>query len=104
MMMGKSWMRRVFSLLLLNHSAAHLFREPSTSQLPFSASDHHEVMKRVAIVGGGPSGISTLLAFITGLPEETRQEWQIVVFEKRDDIGGIWCERHIICLDGLVQS
>jgi len=42
------------------------------------------------IVGGGPSGVSTLKAFITGLPEETRQGWEFVIFEKRNDVGGIW--------------
>ena len=58
--------------------------------MPLSASNDYEVSKRIAIVGAGASGISTLKAFITGLPEETRQGWEIVLFEKRDDIGGIW--------------
>src|SRR5882762_8137320 len=87
-MIGKSWVRWVFSLLLSNLSAAQLFRD--SSQLPFPAPDHHEVTKRIAIVGAGSSGLSTLRTFVADLPEETRQGWQIVIFEKRNDIGGIW--------------
>src|SRR5258707_4040864 len=87
-----SWVRWAPLFLLFNRAAAHLL----SSQVPLSDSDHHEIAKRVAIVGAGPSGISALKAFITGLPEEARRTWQIVVFEKRDDIGGIWYDSSII--------
>ena len=76
--------------MFLTHSATQLFRD--SSQMTLSNSDHNTITKRIVIVGAGPSGVSTLHAFLTGLPEETRKTWQIVVFEKRDDVGGIWYE------------
>ena len=46
--------------------------------------------KRVAIVGGGTSGIVMLKTLIDDLPKDVTRTWEIVLFEQRDDIGGIW--------------
>jgi FAD-NAD(P)-binding len=75
----------------ISHSGSDNTHDPSKVSL--SGSDHNEVTKRIAIIGAGPSGISALQAFITNLPDETRRMWQIVLFEKRNDVGGIWYEK-----------
>ena len=46
--------------------------------------------KRIAIVGGGTSGIVMLKTLIDDLPKDVTRTWEIVLFERRDDIGGIW--------------
>ncbi|KZV77786.1 hypothetical protein EXIGLDRAFT_847974, partial [Exidia glandulosa HHB12029] len=45
--------------------------------------------KRVAIVGMGAGGISSLKA-LAALPEQMRAGWEIVAFEKREAVGGLW--------------
>ena len=44
---------------------------------------------RVAIIGGGPSAISTLIAFVKA-QDEGEQIPEIVCFEKQNSIGGQW--------------
>ncbi|TFY66911.1 hypothetical protein EVG20_g4167 [Dentipellis fragilis] len=46
--------------------------------------------KRIAIVGAGTAGISTLKTLLVDLPEEARRDWEVVLFEQRRDVGGIW--------------
>jgi cation diffusion facilitator CzcD-associated flavoprotein CzcO len=46
--------------------------------------------KRIAIVGGGTSGIVMLKTLIDDLPKDVTRTWEIVLFEQRDDVGGIW--------------
>ena len=45
--------------------------------------------KSIAIIGAGSSGLSSLKTFID-VSESTGQNWEIVVFERREDVGGIW--------------
>ena len=45
--------------------------------------------KSIAIIGAGTAGLSTLKT-ILDIPEETRADWNIVIFEKRWDVGGAW--------------
>ncbi|PFH50860.1 hypothetical protein AMATHDRAFT_192475 [Amanita thiersii Skay4041] len=45
--------------------------------------------KSIAIVGAGVAGLS-MLKTLLDLPEQQRTTWDIVVFEERANIGGIW--------------
>ncbi|KAI6149288.1 hypothetical protein BKA82DRAFT_1006115 [Pisolithus tinctorius] len=48
-----------------------------------------DVSKSVVIVGAGSAGLA-MLKTLLDLPVETRAEWNIVLYEQRRDIGGIW--------------
>ncbi|KAF8835802.1 FAD/NAD(P)-binding domain-containing protein [Paxillus ammoniavirescens] len=45
--------------------------------------------KSVAIVGAGSAGLAMLKALLD-LPEELGGDWEIILYEQRRDIGGIW--------------
>lgn len=46
--------------------------------------------KRIAIVGGGTAGLTMLKTLSADLPSEVTKDWDIVLFEQREDIGGVW--------------
>ncbi|KAI0291234.1 hypothetical protein B0F90DRAFT_1824041 [Multifurca ochricompacta] len=46
--------------------------------------------KRIVIIGGGTAGIVTLKTLIADLPKNVTSNWEIVLLEQRDNIGGIW--------------
>ncbi|KAI0031621.1 hypothetical protein K488DRAFT_30306, partial [Vararia minispora EC-137] len=46
--------------------------------------------KRIAIIGAGTAGVATLKTFLVDIPEEARQGWEVVVFEQRYGVGGVW--------------
>ena len=46
--------------------------------------------KRIAIVGGGTSGIVMLKTLVEDLPKDVTRTWEIVLFEQRNEVGGIW--------------
>ena len=46
--------------------------------------------KRIAIVGGGTSGIVMLKTLVEDLPKDVTRSWEIVLFEQRNEVGGIW--------------
>jgi hypothetical protein len=48
-----------------------------------------ERMKRVCIIGAGPSGLSVLHAF-NKIPQEQREQIELVCFEKAEAVGGQW--------------
>ncbi|KAI6149290.1 hypothetical protein BKA82DRAFT_1006120 [Pisolithus tinctorius] len=48
-----------------------------------------DVSKSVAIIGAGSAGLA-MLKTLLDLPVETRSEWDIVLYERRRDVGGIW--------------
>jgi cation diffusion facilitator CzcD-associated flavoprotein CzcO len=75
-----NWFRLALSLLQ--------FQVP----LPFSSVSLTADVpdKRIAIVGGGRAGIVMLKTLIDDLPKDITQTWEIVLFEQRDDVGGIW--------------
>ena len=59
----------------------HLSNISSTSDVPD---------KRIAIVGAGTGGIVMLKTLLDDLPKDVTRNWEIVLFEQRDDVGGIW--------------
>jgi cation diffusion facilitator CzcD-associated flavoprotein CzcO len=75
-----NWFRLALSLLQ--------FQVP----LPFSSVSLTTDVpdKRIAIVGGGRAGIVMLKTLIDDLPKDITRTWEIVLFEQRDDVGGIW--------------
>ncbi|KZV85019.1 FAD/NAD(P)-binding domain-containing protein [Exidia glandulosa HHB12029] len=60
-------------------------------QLPLASTWTHgsTSTKRIAVVGTGSGGLAVLKALVE-LPMEMRQGWEIVAFEKREDVGGVW--------------
>ncbi|KIN95358.1 hypothetical protein M404DRAFT_1007501 [Pisolithus tinctorius Marx 270] len=48
-----------------------------------------DASKSVAIIGAGSAGLAMLKSLLD-LPVETRADWDIVLYEKRGDVGGIW--------------
>lgn len=47
--------------------------------------------KRVAIVGGGTGGVTTLKTLLVDIPAAERENWDVVLFEQRAGVGGVWC-------------
>jgi heterodisulfide reductase subunit A-like polyferredoxin len=45
--------------------------------------------KSILIVGGGTAGLASLKTFLD-VPAQIGRDWEIVLYEKRDDIGGVW--------------
>ena len=64
----------------------HLDDRETTSELPVAAGR----VKRVAIIGGGTSGLAALKTFVHDIPKPDGQRWEIELFEQRDDLGGVW--------------
>ncbi|KAH9000382.1 FAD/NAD-P-binding domain-containing protein [Lactarius akahatsu] len=75
-----NWFRLALSLLQFQ-APLHLSRVSLTADVPD---------KRIAIVGGGTAGIVMLKTLVDDLPKDLTQTWEIVLFEQRDDVGGIW--------------
>jgi cation diffusion facilitator CzcD-associated flavoprotein CzcO len=47
--------------------------------------------RRIVAVGAGPSGLAVLRVFADELKEEIASErCEIICFEKREDLGGVW--------------
>ena len=46
--------------------------------------------KRIAIVGAGTGGLVMLKTLVDDLPKDITRTWEIVLFEQRDNVGGIW--------------
>ena len=55
-----------------------------------SVSTPHVPHKRIAIVGAGTGGIVMLKTLVNDLPKDITRTWEIVLFEQRDNVGGIW--------------
>ena len=72
------------------HSTRQIVFSLLGSQLPFSPGLNNVVQERksVAIVGAGPSGL-VMLKTLLDMPEH--ESWKIVLFEERENVGGIWC-------------
>lgn len=56
------------------------------SELPITTGQ----VKRVAIIGGGTSGLAALKTFVCDIPKPDGQRWEIELFEQRNDLGGVW--------------
>ncbi|KAI0317614.1 FAD/NAD-P-binding domain-containing protein [Amylostereum chailletii] len=50
----------------------------------------HDQRKRIAIVGGGTGGVTTLKTLLVDIPAELRQHWEVVLYEQRAGLGGVW--------------
>lgn len=74
----------VFSLTTWTHS------EPLDFQIPLAVSHPApEATKSIAIIGAGSGGLAALKTLLD-LPEEPRRSWDIVLYEQRSDVGGLW--------------
>ena len=60
-------------------------------QLKSTVTNAHTKQKSIAIIGAGSSGLSSLKTFLD-VAESASQNWELVVFEKREDVGGVWYE------------
>jgi NADH dehydrogenase FAD-containing subunit len=75
-----NWFRLALSLLQ--------FQVPLPLSSVLSTADVPD--KRIAIVGGGTSGIVMLKTLVDDLPKDITRTWEVVLFEQRGDVGGIW--------------
>ncbi|KAA1476922.1 FAD/NAD(P)-binding domain-containing protein [Dentipellis sp. KUC8613] len=75
------------SLLTFGYVQPH---NPVIPEQALLAESARNATKRIAIVGAGTAGISTLKTLLVDLPEEARRDWEVVLFEQRRDVGGIW--------------
>lgn len=73
-----------FGQLVLSLLAWAFWSEP-----PSAPSDYGAPVKSIAIVGGGSGGLA-ILKTIFDLPEEARAGWEVVLYEQRRDVGGVW--------------
>jgi malic enzyme len=46
-------------------------------------------LKKIIIIGGGAAGLASLQAILE-TTEHQREEWEVILFEEREDIGGVW--------------
>ncbi|KAI0091516.1 hypothetical protein BDY19DRAFT_991213 [Irpex rosettiformis] len=67
---------------------APALNEIQTTSTPHPAPQPN-ITKSIAIVGGGSAGLA-ILKTLLDLPEEVRSTWNIVLYEQRHDIGGVW--------------
>ncbi|KAF8168196.1 hypothetical protein B0H34DRAFT_779609 [Crassisporium funariophilum] len=63
------------------------------TQLPLDSNVELVASKSVAIIGGGSAGLA-MLKTLLDLPEYSREGWEIVLYEEREDAGGIWLPDH----------
>ncbi|KAL0565817.1 hypothetical protein V5O48_016202 [Marasmius crinis-equi] len=81
----------VFSVLPLSSSFSKAPKPTYVGNLnAFSVHDHLPTYaKSIAIVGSGSAGLAILKSLLD-LPSDVRAGWDIVLFEQRRDVGGIW--------------
>ena len=70
-------------------NASRLHPEGSTAEFPIMT---HQV-KRIAIIGAGSGGLAALKTFIHDIPKRDGERWEIDLFERRSNLGGIWSSR-----------
>ncbi|KIK20788.1 hypothetical protein PISMIDRAFT_681968 [Pisolithus microcarpus 441] len=66
-----------------------LFRLLPLECLQPSHDLEQDTVKSIAIVGAGSAGLAMLKSLLD-LPPEIRANWDIVLYEQRRDVGGIW--------------
>ncbi|KAI0306167.1 hypothetical protein B0F90DRAFT_1696709 [Multifurca ochricompacta] len=91
-LLSNNSMRSLFNLTLTLSLLPFSFQH---GQIPLDLGNTNSTLpnvpnKRIAIIGGGTAGIIMLKTLITDLPEEVTRNWEIVLFEQRDNIGGLW--------------
>ncbi|KAI5984271.1 hypothetical protein EDD15DRAFT_2375305 [Pisolithus albus] len=77
-----------FEWLACTLSSSLLFRLLPLECLP-SHDFGQDTVKSIAIVGAGSAGLAMLKGLLD-LPPEIRADWDIVLYEQRRDVGGIW--------------
>ncbi|PCH40375.1 dimethylaniline monooxygenase [Wolfiporia cocos MD-104 SS10] len=73
------WDRPQSTLNVLHDAFVHDSVEPPPT----------EPTKSIAIVGAGSAGLGVLKA-ILDLPESIREDWEVVLYEQRRAVGGVW--------------
>lgn len=60
-------------------------------QNPFSVVPNEPTArKRIVIVGGGTGGLAALKTFLHDIPKALEEEWEVVLYEQRPNVGGVW--------------
>ena len=81
-------------MIIKNRTGIWLMHCHLDVHLPWGLATAFEIengpTKSIAIVGAGSAGLAALKALLD-LPEETRQGWEIVLYEQRRGVGGVWC-------------
>lgn len=72
-------------LPLASFTLAAPYDDGTTTQMTISLPH-----KRIAIIGGGTAGVTTLKTLLTDIPLEKRGGWEVVLFEQRAGVGGVW--------------
>lgn len=70
--------------LLFTFLSSHL-----PSQVPLRSDHGPNQPKSLAIVGAGSAGLAMLKTFLD-LDVFSRDNWEVVLYEEREDVGGIW--------------
>jgi cation diffusion facilitator CzcD-associated flavoprotein CzcO len=55
----------------------------------FASPEPRHQPKTIAIVGAGSAGLAALKT-VLDLPLEVRRHWDIVLYEQREDVAGVW--------------
>jgi NADPH-dependent 2,4-dienoyl-CoA reductase/sulfur reductase-like enzyme len=65
------------------------FKQPCIYALTLFFSSLLLGRKRIAIIGAGPAGLAALKAVLDS-GEWKKGYWDVVAFEAREDVGGVW--------------
>ncbi|KAI0761998.1 FAD/NAD-P-binding domain-containing protein [Trametes elegans] len=86
-------MLRIARLVLLLLPALALGQDYNNDheQTVLSPGVSSRTSKSIAIVGAGSGGLA-ILKTILDLPEDVRQGWEIVLYDQRRDVGGLWLQ------------
>lgn len=79
----------VFSYFTFDVHSDAIERYLKSSYEVSSSSTRESFPKSIAIVGAGSAGLASLKTLLD-LPIEVRQKWDIVLYEQRRDVGGVW--------------
>ncbi|PIL35194.1 hypothetical protein GSI_02984 [Ganoderma sinense ZZ0214-1] len=76
-------------LLLLSLPLSTLGNVYDVSQTVLAPPPSKRPSKSIAIVGAGSGGLA-ILKTILDLPPDVRHDWEVILYEQRRDVGGIW--------------
>ncbi|KAF8311122.1 uncharacterized protein EI90DRAFT_3005959, partial [Cantharellus anzutake] len=81
--------------ILMSLTIPELLRNTAGNvQLPVKAGKEVVISpKRIVVVGGGAAGISFLKVVREFQEQQKDLNWDVVLYEQRDDMGGIWYEQ-----------
>ncbi|KIJ65095.1 hypothetical protein HYDPIDRAFT_27819 [Hydnomerulius pinastri MD-312] len=75
--------------LLLSFTTYILLRQWPSGLNPHQDVDLYDGPKSVAIVGAGSAGLA-MLKTLVDFPGDVYADWEIVLYEQRKDVGGVW--------------